>query len=40
LQATICPIPIAKTSLSGIRLNQYGEVNSLPFFVNDLYTQA
>ena len=39
LQATICPIPIARTSLSGIRLNQYGEVNSLLFFVKKIYTQ-
>jgi hypothetical protein len=40
LQATICPIPIAKTSWSGIRLNQYREVNSLPFFVKKIYTQT
>lgn len=40
LQATICPTPIARTSLSGIRLNQYGEVVNLPFFVKNIYTQT
>ena len=40
LQATICLIPIAKIFLSGIRLNQYREVNSLLFFVKDNYTQT